>query len=175
MTAIEPTNVVSGAERATAEDAHLPDTPDQERTEDDAFDDSPALYGGRIASVIADAVTFTIVVARLAVAATAMRMLSQAVKGAYDYVTECAETVDQLADTAASLKVDPLVTSAHHDAASITRGALEDAESLANEAAEMASVFDQAAEGHDDDYGMVNETMQSGEYDIAEREWYSNR
>lgn len=171
--AIEPTNVQSGAEVAAASE---PDLPAPGGTENSADSDGlPVLRSGRIVDVIADAMTFTIVIARLAIAAVAMRMLSQAVQGAYVYVEDSAEAVDRLADIAASMDVDPSVTSSHHDAAAVTRESLALAEALANEAAEMSSEFDNAAAGHEGDYGDVNEAMQTGDADVAQRMWYSNR
>ncbi|GAA1554075.1 hypothetical protein [Streptomyces globosus] len=138
-------------------------------------DGLPVLHSGRIVDVIADAMTFLLVIARLGLAAMAMRSLSQAVKGAYSYVEDCAKTVDGLADVAAALNVDDMVTSSHHDAAAMMRGSLALADALADEAAEMSTEFDNAARDHEADYGDVNEAMQAGPYDVAEREWYSNR
>jgi hypothetical protein len=172
--AVEASSVQSGAEVAAAGSPDLPALGEGSDAPDDGGD-LPVLHSGRIVDVIADALTFTLVIARLAIAAIAMRMLSQAVKGAYSYVEDCAKQVDHLSDLAATLAVDDAVTSAHHDAAGQMRGSLALADALSDEAAEMASEFDNAARDHDEDYGTVNEAMQSGPYDIAEREWYSNR
>ncbi|MGK5545688.1 hypothetical protein ACSNOH_13290 [Streptomyces sp. URMC 127] len=169
--AIEPTNIQSSAE-VTASGA--PDLPAPGEGMNAAAD-LPAERSGRIVDVIADAMTFTLVIARLGVAAAAMRLLSQAVKGAYSYVEDCAKTVDGLADLAAGLAVDDSVTSSHHDAAAVMRESLELADALSAEAAEMSTEFDNAARDHESDYGDVNEAMQAGPYDVAEREWYSNR
>lgn len=170
---IEPTNVQTGAE-VTASGA--PDLPAPgEGSDADGGGEVTPLNGGRIVDVIADALTFMLVIARLGIAAVAMRMLSQAVKGAYSYVEDCATTVDGLADVAASLAVDDSVTSSHHDAAATMRESLALADALASEAAEMSTEFDNAARDHESDYGDVNEAMQSGTADVAEREWYSNR
>ncbi|GHE56415.1 hypothetical protein GCM10018785_27140 [Streptomyces longispororuber] len=169
--AIEPTNVQSSAEVTASGASDLPALGDGMDTPADL----PAERSGRIVDVIADAMTFTLVIVRLATAAVAMRHLSQAVKGAYSYVEDCAKTVDGLADVAASLAVDDSVTSSHHDAAATMRESLAFADALAEEAAEMATEFDNAARDHESDYGDVNEAMQAGPYDVAEREWYSNR
>ncbi|MEU5104114.1 hypothetical protein AB0H07_17750 [Streptomyces sp. NPDC021354] len=131
--------------------------------------------GGRIADLIGDGVTFTIVTARLTAASVAMAALSQAVRGAYDYVEGCATSVDRMADTAASLHVDGDVIAAHRDAAAVMRSVLAEAEALANEAAEMAGDFRQAADGHEADYGPVAAAMQTGDADVADRTYYSNR
>lgn len=182
--AIEPTNVQTGAEVTAAGAPDLPAPNGQVVAADDSDDGSdasgedgelPVLRGGRIVDVIADAMTFLLVIARLGLAAAAMRLLSQAVKGAYSYVEDCAKTVDGLSDVAASLNVDDSVTSSHHDAAAMMRGSLALADALSEEAAEMSTEFDNAARDHESDYGDVNEAMQSGEADVAEREWYSNR
>lgn len=178
---IEPTTIQTGSEVAESGGPDLPAPNGQDiapaapPADDSAGGDLPVLRSGRIIDVIADAMTFTLVLARLAIAATAMRMLSQAVKGAYGYVEGCAKQVDHLADIAAGLAVDDAVTSSHHDAAGVMRESLALADALSSEAAEMASEFDNAAHDHESDYGTVNEAMQSGPYDIAEREWYSNR
>ncbi|MDX3528457.1 hypothetical protein P1P75_18915 [Streptomyces sp. ID05-39B] len=169
--AIEPTNVQSSAEVTASGASNLP-APGEGM---DAAADLPAERSGRIVDVIADALTFMLVIARLGIAAVAMRMLSQAVKGAYSYVEDCAQTVDGLADVAASLAVDDSVTSSHHDAAATMRASLALADALASEAAEMSTEFDNAARDHESDYGDVNEAMQSGTAAVAEREWYSNR
>jgi len=171
--AIEPTNVQSSSEVAASGASDLPAP--GEGSDADGGGDLPVLSGGRIVDVIADALTFMLVIARLGIAAVAMRLLSQAVKGAYSYVEDCAQTVDGLADVAASLAVDDSVTSSHHDAAATMRESLALADALAAEAAEMSTEFDNAARDHESDYGDVNEAMQSGTADVAEREWYSNR
>ena len=184
--AIEPSNVQTGAEVTAAGAPDLP-APNGQTIEPaagnkgpdgpsgDGDGELPALRSGRIVDVIADAMTFMLVIARLAIAAGAMRLLSQAVKGAYAYVEDCAKTVDGLADVAAAINVDDMVTSAHHDAAATFRESLALADALADEAAEMSTEFNNAARDHEGDYGDVNEAMQAGPYDVAEREWYSNR
>jgi hypothetical protein len=131
--------------------------------------------GAKVADTIADGVTYTIVTARLAAASAAMLSLSQAVRGAYNYVEGCAKSVDNLADTASGLHVDSAVTSAHHDAAAVMRGVLADAEALATEAAEMARDFDSAKADHEADYGPVHEAMTTKPGAVADRTYYSNR
>lgn len=174
---IEPTNVQTGAE---VEAAGAPDVPAAGDGGDGS--DAPAeggelapLKGGRIVDCIIEAVTFTMVIVRLGIAAAAMLLLSQAVDGAYGYVEGCASTVDGLADIAASLNVDDTVTGAHHDAAGVMRETLALADALSSEAQEMSTEFNNAASGHEGDYGDVNEAMQTGDADVAEREYYSNR
>ncbi|MFB6755497.1 hypothetical protein ACFCX6_31795 [Streptomyces sp. NPDC056353] len=134
-----------------------------------------ARIGGRVADVLADGVTYTIILARLAAASLAMLSLSEAVRGAFNYVEECASSVNRLADTAAGLGVDDAVVSAHNDAATVMRGVLADAESLANEAAEMSRDFEAAKAEHEADYGPVHEAMTNKPGAIADRTYYSNR
>jgi hypothetical protein len=134
-----------------------------------------ARVGDRVADTLVDGVTYTVIVVRLASASMSMLSLSQAVRGAYNYVEGCAKSVDNLADTAASLNVDDAVVSAHRDAATVMRGVLADAEALANEAAEMASDFQTAKAEHEDDYGPVHEAMTTKQGAVADRTYYSNR
>ncbi|MFF9070504.1 hypothetical protein ACF09E_34680 [Streptomyces sp. NPDC014891] len=131
--------------------------------------------GSKVTDVISDGVTFTIITARLATASAAMLALSHAVKGAYDYVEGCAKEVDQLAEIAASLDVDDAVTSAHRDAATVMRDVLADADALATAAEEMAGSFQAARDGHEADYGPVQEAMTSKPGQIANRLYYQTR
>ncbi|MEU8530106.1 hypothetical protein AB0C77_31685 [Streptomyces sp. NPDC048629] len=131
--------------------------------------------GTKVADVISDGVTYTVITAKLATASAAMLALNQAVKGAYNYVEGCAKSVDALAETAAGLDVDTTVTSAHRDAAAVMRSVLDEAEALAAEAAEMASAFQNAADDHQADYGPVNESMANKPGSIADRTYYQNR
>ncbi|MFI8944784.1 hypothetical protein [Streptomyces syringium] len=134
-----------------------------------------ARVGTRVADTISDGVTYTIITAQLAAASMAMLSLSEAVRGAYNYIEGCATSVDNLADTAAGLDVDDTVTSAHRDAAAIMRGVLSDAEDLANEAAEMARDFQNAKDGHEADYGPLHGAMTTKQGNEADRTYYSNR
>ncbi|PBC72392.1 hypothetical protein BX261_7266 [Streptomyces sp. 2321.6] len=131
-----------------------------------------ARMGAKVAEVFSDGVTYTVATAKLGLASAAMLALSESVRGAYTYVEGCAASVDQLADTASTLWVEGAVVDAHRDAATMMRGVLADAESLANEAAEMAADFKAAKEGHEADYGPVAEEMANKPTD---RTYYSNR
>lgn len=134
-----------------------------------------ARIGGKVADTLIDGVTYTIIVVRLAAASMAMLSLSEAVRGAFNYVEGCAKSVEHLADTASGLNVDPAVVSAHQDAATVMRGVLADAEDLSTEAAEMASDFRTAKDEHEADYGPVHEAMTNKPGQIADRTYYSNR
>ena len=134
-----------------------------------------ARVGSKVADTITDGVTFTIIAVRLAAASVAMLALSEAVRGAYNYIEGCARSVDNLADTAAGLGVDDAVVSAHRDATVIMRGVLAAAEDLSTEAAEMVRDFQNAKEGHEADYGPVHEAMTTKPGARADRTYYSNR
>ncbi|MEU1216640.1 hypothetical protein ABZ424_30420 [Streptomyces sp. NPDC005790] len=134
-----------------------------------------ARVGSKVADTISDGVTFTIIAVRLTAASVAMFSLSEAVRGAYNYIEGCARSVDNLADTAAGLGVDDAVVGAHRDAATIMRGVLAAAEALSTEAAEMSRDFQSAKEGHEADYGPVHEAMTTKPGAVADRTYYSNR
>ncbi|MEU1895752.1 hypothetical protein [Streptomyces pristinaespiralis] len=134
-----------------------------------------ARVGAKVADIISDGVTFTIVSARLAAASVAMLSLSEAVRGAYNYIEGCAKTVENIADITSGLGVDDAVVSAHHDAAAVARGVLAAAEDLSTEAAEMARDFQNAKDGHEADYGPVHEAMTNKPGAVADRTYYSNR
>ncbi|MGW3297645.1 hypothetical protein ACWC9S_27130 [Streptomyces xiamenensis] len=136
--------------------------------------------GGAIAragEVLAEGLRYGLLTAQLGAAALAVRNLSASVRGAYDYVEGCAESVDRLADKAAALKVDDLTTSEHHDAAAVMRSVLEEAEAMAEAAKDLAAGFEDARSGHEGDYGPVVEAAQNmpDGIEMAEREFYSNR
>ncbi|MFK0203475.1 hypothetical protein [Streptomyces lavendulae] len=131
-----------------------------------------ARLGSRVVELFSDGITYTVAMAKLGLASAAMLALSEAVRGAYTYVEDCAASVDRLADTASTLWVEGAVVNAHRDAAVIMRGVLADAESLANEAAEMAADFSTAKAEHEADYGPVVELMAGKDTD---RTYYSNR
>ncbi|MFI9186815.1 hypothetical protein ACIGXG_31870 [Streptomyces goshikiensis] len=131
-----------------------------------------ARIGSRVVELVSDGITYTVATAKLGMASVAMLALSEAVRGAYTYVEDCARSVDMLADTASTLWVNGEVVDAHRDAAAVMRGVLADADSLANEAEEMAADFRAAKEGHEADYGPVAELMAGKETD---RTYYSNR
>ncbi|MFK4694228.1 hypothetical protein [Streptomyces pristinaespiralis] len=134
-----------------------------------------ARVGAKVADIISDDVTFTIVSARLAAASVAMLSLSEAVNGAYNYIEGCAKTVENIADITSGLGVDDAVVSAHQDAAAVARGVLAAAEDLSTEAAEMARDFQNAKGGHEADYGPVHEAMTNKPGAVADRTYYSNR
>ncbi|QUI36324.1 hypothetical protein H9W91_35785 (plasmid) [Streptomyces alfalfae] len=131
-----------------------------------------ARVGTKVVELVSDGITYTVATAKLGMASVAMLALSEAVRGAYDYVEDCARSVEMLADTASSLWVQGDVVDAHRDAAAVMRGVLADAESLANEAAEMSADFKSAKEEHEADYGPVAELMAGKDTD---RTYYSNR
>jgi hypothetical protein len=134
-----------------------------------------ARMGSKVAELFSDGITYTVAMAKLGLASAAMLALSEAVRGAYNYVEDCARSVDNLADTASTLWVEGAVVNAHRDAATVMRGVLADAESLANEAEEMAADFQSAQREHEADYGPVHEAMTTKPGAVADRTYYSNR
>ncbi|MFF9483002.1 hypothetical protein [Streptomyces sp. NPDC014733] len=134
-----------------------------------------ARAGSKVAELFVDGVTFTVATAKLGLASMAMLALSESVRGAYNYVEDCAHQVDTLADTASAMWVSGAVVDAHRDAAGVMRGVLSDAESLAAEAEEMAGDFRAAKDGHEADYGPVHDAIVSKPGELATREYYSNR
>lgn len=128
-----------------------------------------------VEQMAADGVTFIVVTTRLAATASAMWSLSRAVRGAYDYVESCAQSVDQQAEIAAGLNVSGEVVDAHRDAAGVMRGVLDDAQQLADEAEEMAADFQSAEDDHRADYGPVHEAMTTKPGTIADRRYYANQ
>ncbi|MGW2181245.1 hypothetical protein ACWCXX_24730 [Streptomyces sp. NPDC001732] len=131
-----------------------------------------ARVGSKVVELVVDGVTYTVATAKLGLASMAMLALSEAVRGAYDYVEGCAKQVDTLADTASAMWVSGDVVNAHRDAAGVMRGVLADAKALAVEAEEMAGDFRAAKEGHEADYGPVAELMAGKDTD---RQYYCNR
>ncbi|MFJ2589735.1 hypothetical protein [Streptomyces sp. NPDC087538] len=134
-----------------------------------------ARVGSKVVELFVDGVTYTVATAKLGLASMAMLALSEAVRGAYNYVEDCAKSVDTLADTASAMWVSGAVVDAHRDAAGVMRGVLADAESLANEAEEMAGDFRAAKDGHEADYGPVHDAIVNKPGELATREYYSNR
>ncbi|MFK0113964.1 hypothetical protein [Streptomyces sp. NPDC091217] len=126
-------------------------------------------------AVLGMAVRYGIVIAQLAAAGAKLRGLSEQVRSTYEYVEGCAGSVDDLADQMSGLRVDRDTVSEHHEAASVMRSVLADAEAMAAATEDLASLFDQAAAEHEADYGPVTQAFQSMSVDPAESEFYSNR
>lgn len=131
--------------------------------------------GAKVVEIFAEGITYTVATAKLGMASLAMLALSEAVRGTYTYVEDCARSVDTLADTASAMWVEGVVVDAHRDAAAVMRGVLADAEDLAVEAEEMARDFNAAKEEHEADYGPVHEAVVAKPGALAERTYYSNR
>ncbi len=125
--------------------------------------------------VIAEGVRYGIVVAQLAVAGVRLRGLSEQVRSTYRYVEGCSKSVDRLADQMSGMKVDTDSVSEHHEAATVMRSVLEEAEAMAAETEDLAALFDQAAAEHQADYGPVAEAINAMPVEMADAEFYSNR
>ncbi|MFI5526872.1 hypothetical protein [Streptomyces platensis] len=126
-------------------------------------------------SVIAEGVRYGVVIAQLTIAGARLRGLSEQVRSTYRYVEGCSKSVDRLADQMAGLKVDHDSVAEHHEAASVMRGVLEEAEAMAAATEDLSALFDQAAAEHQADYGPVAEAFHAMPVDPAESEFYSNR
>lgn len=126
---------------------------------------------------IGEGLRYGVLLVQLGAAAVAVRNLSNAVRGAYNYVEGCATSVDRLADKAASLNVDDLTTGEHHDAAAVMRSVLEEADAMADAAADLSVMFDQTRAAHETDYGPVAQAAQNmpDGIEMADRQFYSNR
>lgn len=134
--------------------------------------------GGVVAmagAVLAEAVRYGIVVTQLAAAGVRLRGLSEQVRSTYQYVEGCSKSVDRLADQMAGLKVDSGTVSEHHEAASIMRGVLAEADAMAAATEDLSILFDATSAAHEADYGPVVEAAQAMPVDPAESPFYANR
>jgi hypothetical protein len=125
--------------------------------------------------VITGAVRFGVVVVQLTAASVSMLGLSERVRATFQYVEKCAASVDRLADLAASMHVDADTVGEHRDAAAVMRSVLEEAESMAAECEDMATLFHATADAHIADYGPVADAFDNMSVPMADREFYSNR
>ncbi|MFE4356133.1 hypothetical protein [Kitasatospora sp. NPDC056800] len=125
--------------------------------------------------LIHDAVQYAVVVSQLAIAAVRLAGLSEQVTGTYEYVQDCAESVQRLADQAASLDVDPDTVAEHRDAATVMLSVLAEAEAMAEATKDLSTAFQATADAHEADYGPVDEAAANKEGQMAVREFYSNR
>lgn len=128
-----------------------------------------------IAGLVVDGWRYTTMLAQLQLAAASLRGVFNRVEETYAYVEDCAQSVDQLAETAAGMNVDTLTVAEHHEAAQIMRSCLAEAKAMATAAAELSTLFDQARSGHEADYGQVAEAAQSMTVPMANRAFYANR
>ncbi|MEU3907280.1 hypothetical protein AB0F20_26245 [Streptomyces goshikiensis] len=131
----------------------------------------------RAGSAVAGSVRFGVVILQLTAASATMVGLSQHVRSTFRYVEDCAESVDQLSDRAAALKVDQSTVNEHREAATIMRSCLEEAEAMAVECEEMSTLFHATADAHLTDYATVAEaaTNMPDSIEMADRTFYSNR
>ncbi|MFI7468669.1 hypothetical protein [Nonomuraea sp. NPDC049646] len=125
--------------------------------------------------LLADAVRFGIVITQLTMAGIKLRGLSQQVRSTYRYVEGCSTSVDRLADQMASLTVDRDTVGEHRDAATVMRSVLAEAEAMAADTEDLATLFGQAADAHQADYGTVADAAAHMPVPMAEAEFYSNR
>ncbi|MFH9426412.1 hypothetical protein [Streptomyces sp. NPDC017529] len=125
--------------------------------------------------VIVEAARYVVVVAQLTIAGARLRGLSEQVRSTYRYVEGCSKSVDRLAEQMAGLHVDSDSVAEHHEAAAVMRAVLEEADAMAAATEDLAALFDQAAAGHQADYGPVAEAIDAMPVEMADAEFYSNR
>ena len=126
-------------------------------------------------SALETVVRYGVVIVQLAAAGVRLRGLSEQVRSTYRYVEGCSKSVDRLADQMAGLAVDGDTVSEHHEAATVMRQVLAEAEAMAAATEDLAALFDQTAAEHQGDYGPVAEAANAMPVRMAEAEFYSNR
>jgi len=134
--------------------------------------------GGAVAAtggVIDTAVKYVIVVAQLVAASVKLRGLSEQVRHTYDYVEGRATDVDRLADQMSRLTVDVDTVGEHHEAATVMRSVLAEAEAMAADTEDLSAMFALASADHQAEYGPVADTANSMPVPMADAEFYSNR
>lgn len=133
--------------------------------------DAVAASGG----VIEEVVRYGILVVQLAMAGMKLRGLSAQVRSTYRYVEGCSNSVDRLAEQMSALEVDVDTVGEHHDAATVMRSVLTDAEAMATATEELADAFSRTSDAHQADYGSVAEAARTMPVPMAQAEFYSNR
>ena len=134
--------------------------------------------GGALATtgaVIGEGVRYGIVIVQLTAASVRMLGLSEKVRATFQYVANCAKSVDRLADLAAAKTVDKDTIGEHRDAAAVMRSVLAEAEAMAVECEEMSTLFHTTADAHIADYGPVADAANRMDVPMADRSFYSNR
>lgn len=138
--------------------------------------------GGRTGAVVAStaglidtAVRYSIVVAQLAAAEVKLRWLGRQVRGTYHYVDGCSRSVDRLAEQMAGLDVDRDTVAEHHQAASVMRGVLAEAEAMADSVEDLSVMFAQASADHVADYGPVADAIHAMPVPMPDASFLSNR
>ncbi|MET8686320.1 hypothetical protein ABZV77_19100 [Streptomyces sp. NPDC004732] len=144
----------------------------------EALEKAGSAAGAAIAAtgaVLAEGVRYGVVIAQLTAAGVRLRGMSEQVRATYRYVEGCSTSVDRLADQMAELDVDSDTVTEHHEAAGVMRSVLEDAEAMAAATEDLSALFDEAAAGHEGDYGPVADTANNMPVPMAQAEFYSNR
>lgn len=130
-----------------------------------------ATTGGMVDMVV----RYGIVIAQLAVAGIQLAGLSERVRATYRYIKGCSTSVRRLADQMAALKVDQDTVSEHREAARIMESVLDLADGMASATADLSTLFTQASDAHQADYGPVAEKARTMGVPMAEAPFYSNR
>jgi hypothetical protein len=134
--------------------------------------------GGAVAAtgdVITTVVRYGILIAQLTAAGIKLSGLSEQVRGTYRYVEGCAASVDRLADQMAGLTTDVDTVGEHHQAATVMRAVLAEAEAMAAATEDLAVLFEHTAAAHQADYGPVAEAVRAMPVPMADAQFYSNR
>ncbi|WP_030200660.1 hypothetical protein [Streptomyces sp. NRRL S-87] len=121
--------------------------------------------------------TYLRLVAQLAKAGRSLRGVGARVRETYEYVADCARSVDHQVALAAHLEVDTNTLAEHQQAAQAMRNALAAARRMATNAEEMAVLFAQAEAAHRTDYGAIAERAANmpGGIEMANRNFYRSR
>ncbi|MFI6513641.1 hypothetical protein ACIBCT_39060 [Streptosporangium sp. NPDC050855] len=125
--------------------------------------------------VLETVVRYGIVIAQLAAAGIRLAGLSEQVRATYRYVEGCATSVDRLAEQMAGLTVDRDTVGEHHQAATVMRAVLADADAMAAAVEDLATLFGQTAAAHEADYGSVASAATAMPVPMADAQFYSNR
>ncbi|MFF8775087.1 hypothetical protein [Kitasatospora sp. NPDC015120] len=153
------------------------DPPENAAVEPAADAEAPSTHEtpADVGEVLYDAVQYAVIVTQLAIAAVRLGWLSEQVTGTYQYVENCARSVQRLADQAAGMNVDRDTIAEHRDAATVMLSVLDEAEALAAATKDLATAFQATADAHEADYGPVDEAAANKEGEMAAREFYANR
>ncbi|MFI6296686.1 hypothetical protein ACIBEJ_34210 [Nonomuraea sp. NPDC050790] len=164
---------------STAPTGALAETPEPTPTRRTLMSElEPVPTTGAIAAtgaVLETVVNYGIVITQLTAAGIRLRGLSQHVRGTYRYVEGCSESVDRLAEQMASLEVDGDTINEHREAAAVMRSVLAEAEAMAEATEDLATLFGQASEAHQADYGLVADAATHMPVPMADAQFYSNR
>lgn len=123
----------------------------------------------------ARAVAYGMVISGLQDVAGQLIVASEQVRTTYNYVEQCADGTDQIADQMARLTVDRDTVGEHRDAAALMRAALGQADTVAAAFEALSAAFARTAGAHRGQYGAVAATAQTMAVPMANASFYANR